>query len=102
MNFFNILKKPFKELNYEVKHEGYFSLDEKAKNIKSPLNPWAFIRVKNEEITLKASLESITKAIQRGVIAYNDCYDKSEEIILNFCQKYPSFIPKKIPLRGYA
>ncbi|EFO9589602.1 beta-1,4-N-acetylgalactosaminyltransferase, partial [Campylobacter jejuni] len=48
-------------------HKGYFNYDEKSKDPKSPLNPWAFIRVKNEVITLKASLESILPAIQRGV-----------------------------------
>ncbi|MBC5858425.1 beta-1,4-N-acetylgalactosaminyltransferase, partial [Campylobacter jejuni] len=63
----------------------------------SPLNPWAFIRVKNEAITLRASLESILPAIQRGVIGYNDCTDGSEEIILEFCKQYPSFIPVKYP-----
>ncbi|MBZ8001014.1 hypothetical protein AVCANL277_09170, partial [Campylobacter canadensis] len=63
----------------------------------SALNPWAYIRVKNEDITLRASLESILPAIQRGIIAYNDCDDKSEEIILEFCKQYPSFIPKKYP-----
>lgn len=36
-------------------------------------------------------------AFQRGVIAYNDCTDGSEEIILDFCAKYPSFIPAKYP-----
>ncbi|MCW1549934.1 beta-1,4-N-acetylgalactosaminyltransferase, partial [Campylobacter jejuni] len=36
-------------------HKGYFNYDEKSKDPKSPLNPWAFIRVKNEAITLKAS-----------------------------------------------
>ncbi len=36
-------------------------------------------------------------AIQRGVIAYNDCTDGSEEIILEFCAAYPSFIPAKYP-----
>lgn len=61
------------------------------------MNPWAFIRVKNEVITLKASLESILPAIQRGVIGYNDCTDGSEEIILEFCKQYPSFIPIKYP-----
>nr|WP_276309253.1 hypothetical protein [Campylobacter hepaticus] len=65
--------------------------------MKSPLNPWAFIRVKNEAITLRASLESILPAIQRGVIGYNDCDDGSEEIILEFCKQYPSFIPIKYP-----
>lgn len=31
------------------------------------------------------------------MIAYNDCTDGSEEIILEFCAKYPSFIPAKYP-----
>lgn len=78
-------------------HRGFFELDSKSKDTKSPLNPWAFVRVKNEAITLKACLESILPAIQRGVIGYNDCTDGSEEIILDFCAKYPSFIPYKYP-----
>lgn len=36
-------------------------------------------------------------AIQRGVIGYNDCDDGSEEIILDFCKAFPSFIPVKYP-----
>ncbi len=63
----------------------------------SPQNPYAFIRVKNEEKTLRASLDSMLPAIKRGVIGYNDCTDSSEEIILEFCKKYPSFIPAKYP-----
>lgn len=78
-------------------HSGYFDFDTNAKNPKSPLNPWAFVRVCNEAITLKACLASILPAIQRGVIAYNDCTDGSEEIILEFCATYPSFIPAKYP-----
>lgn len=78
-------------------HSGYFDFDTNAKNPKSPLNPWAYVRVCNEAITLKACLTSILPAIQRGVIAYNDCTDGSEEIILEFCAKYPSFIPAKYP-----
>lgn len=78
-------------------HSGYFDFDTNAKNPKSPLNPWAFVRVCNEAITLKACLASILPAIQRGVIAYNDCTDGSEEIILEFCAAYPSFIPAKYP-----
>ena len=61
------------------------------------MNPWAFIRVINEARTLRASLDSILPAIQRGVIGYNDCNDGSEEIILEFCKAYPSFIPVKYP-----
>lgn len=78
-------------------HKGYFDFDPRSKDKNSPLNPWAFIRVKNEAITLRASLESILPAIQRGVIGYNDCDDGSEEIILEFCKQYPSFIAKKYP-----
>lgn len=61
------------------------------------VTPWAFIRVKNEEVTMLPSLESIRKVISNGVIAFNDCTDKSEEFILNFCQKNPGFIPFKYP-----
>ncbi|AJC91249.1 beta-1,4-N-acetylgalactosaminyltransferase [Campylobacter subantarcticus] len=82
---------------YNEKHKGFFDFDPNSKNLKSPLNPWAFIRVKNEAITLRASLESMLPAIQRGVIGYNDCTDGSEEIILEFCKQYPSFIPVKYP-----
>ncbi|WP_348518249.1 beta-1,4-N-acetylgalactosaminyltransferase [Campylobacter sp. CCS1377] len=91
-NFLNLNKNI-----YNSKHKGFFDFDSKSKDPKSPLNPWAFIRVKNEAITLRASLESILPAIQRGVIGYNDCTDGSEEIILEFCKQYPSFIPIKYP-----
>ncbi|MFC3847766.1 beta-1,4-N-acetylgalactosamyltransferase [Helicobacter baculiformis] len=78
-------------------HKGYFEHDPKASNPKSPLNPWAFIRVKNEIATLEACLYSILPAIQRGVIGYNDCDDGSAEYILEFCQKFPTFIPVAYP-----
>nr|WP_258457108.1 beta-1,4-N-acetylgalactosaminyltransferase [Helicobacter sp. 10-6591] len=82
---------------YSCKHRGYFEFDTNAKNPQSPLNPWAFIRVKNERHTLRSSLDSMLPAFQRGVIGYNDCTDGSEEIILDFCKSYPSFIPAKYP-----
>ncbi|MGX3010946.1 beta-1,4-N-acetylgalactosaminyltransferase [Helicobacter sp. 23-1044] len=78
-------------------HSGYFDFDDDAQNPYSPRNPWAYIRVKNEAHTLESSLYSILPAFQRGVIGYNDCDDGSEEIILNFCAKFPSFIPAKYP-----
>lgn len=80
-----------------VKHKGYFQADKNATSIYSPRNPWAHIRVRNEAHTLRACLYSILPAIQRGVIGYNDCDDGSEEIILEFCEKFPSFIPVKYP-----
>ncbi|MCV3396130.1 hypothetical protein L8V93_08325, partial [Campylobacter lari] len=86
-----------KNKNAYGQHYGFFDFDPNSKDTKSPLNPWAYIRVKNEAITLRASLESILPAIQRGIIGYNDCTDGSEEIILEFCKQYPSFIPIKYP-----
>lgn len=61
----------------------------------SPLNPWAFIRVCNEAMTLRQSLDSIIGAISRGVIVYNECTDGSEKIIKDFCLKHQGF--KAIP-----
>lgn len=78
-------------------HSGYFDFDNNAKSPQSHLNPWAFIRVRNEIKTLKSSLYSILPAIQRGIIGYNDCNDGSEEVILTFCEKFPSFIAVKYP-----
>lgn len=64
---------------------------------KSPLNPWAYIRVHNEIATLNQSLNSILPAINRGVIGYNDCDDGSEEEIIKFCEQNNGFIPVKYP-----
>lgn len=92
--------KYFYKINKTINGGGIMvvlTLIQTQKDTKSSLNPWAFIRVKNEAITLRASLESILPAIQRGVIGYNDCTDGSEEIILEFCKQYPSFIPVKYP-----
>lgn len=66
------------------------------KNIQS-VRPYAFVRVKNERVTLLASLNSILPAIDRGVIAYNDTDDGSEEIVLKFCKEHPGFKPFKYP-----
>ncbi len=78
-------------------HSGYFDYDKESQSPKSPLNPWAFIRVKNEIVTLEESLFSMLPAIQRGVIGFNDCDDGSKEVILEFCKKFPSFIPISYP-----
>nr|WP_104758237.1 beta-1,4-N-acetylgalactosamyltransferase [Helicobacter salomonis] len=78
-------------------HQGYFQADPKSSNPKSPLNPWAFIRVKNEIATLETCLYSILPAIQRGIIGYNDCDDGSAEVILEFCKRFPTFVPVAYP-----
>lgn len=66
-------------------------------NFDTHIDPWAFIRVKNERTTLLASLNSILPVIHKGVIGYNECTDGSEEIIQDFCQKNPGFIPFHYP-----
>ena len=63
----------------------------------TPIEPWAFIRVRNEIVTIDSCLKSILPAIKKGVIGYNDCDDGSEEYILEFCRQNPGFIPVKYP-----
>ena len=62
-----------------------------------PIEPWAFIRVRNEIITIDSCLKSILPAIKKGVIGYNDCDDGTEEYIIEFCKQNPGFIPVKYP-----
>lgn len=93
----NIKNEDFNKYYDKAIHKGYFSYIKEASKPNSALNPWAYIRVKNEIITLKASLYSILPAVQRGVIGYNDCDDGSEEVILEFCEKFPSFKAVKYP-----
>lgn len=64
-----------------------------AKNVGKQVEPWAFIRVKNEMVTMEKSLESILPVIKKGVIGYNNCTDGSAEYISLFCKKNPGFIP---------
>lgn len=65
----------------------------------SPIEPWAFIRVKNEIATLKMSLNNIATIFNKGVIGYNECTDGSKEIIQEFCHNNPSFIAYEYPYR---
>lgn len=46
---------------------------------------------------LKASLDSILTVFDRGVIAYNECTDGSDEIIEEFCRENKGFIPYCYP-----
>ena len=64
---------------------------------KNPIEPWAFIRVKNEIKTVQSCLESIVPVIKKGVIGYhklleNEIDDGTEEYIIEFCKKNPNFI----------
>lgn len=71
------------------------------KEKENPIEPWAFIRVKNEIRTIEASLNSILPVIKKGVIGYNDCTDGSEEFILEFCKRNKGFIACKYPYEVY-
>lgn len=61
------------------------------------MKPYAFIRVKDEDLTLKQSLNSILGAINRGIIVYNECNDFNISIIKEFCEKNKGFIYKEYP-----
>jgi beta-1,4-N-acetylgalactosaminyltransferase len=67
----------------------------------TPIEPWAFIRAKNEIITIDSCLKSILPVIKKGVIGYNDCNDGTEEYIIEFCKQNPGFIPVKYPYTVY-
>lgn len=63
----------------------------------NPIEPWAFIRVKNEIKTIEACLESIIPVIKKGVIGYhrlsnNEKDDGTEKYIIEFCKKNPGYI----------
>lgn len=62
------------------------------------IEPYAFIRVKNEMPSLKASLESIS-FLKHGVIVYNECIDGSEQVIKAFCEKHHGFKAYKYPYK---
>lgn len=71
------------------------------KGTNKPVEPWAFIRVKNEMITMPKSLESILPVIKKGVIGYNDCTDGSKQFIEEFCKRNVGFIPYEYPHEVY-
>lgn len=72
-------------------------IKEMANGRLSFVDPWAFVRVKDERKTLLASLNSILPVIKKGVIAYNDCTDGSDLIVKEFCERNPGFIPYEYP-----
>lgn len=79
----------------KLRRPGYLAIDKKRREV--PVEPWAFIRVKNEIATLDACLKSILPVIKKGVIGYhklnpNEKDDGTEEYIKNFCRENPGFI----------
>jgi beta-1,4-N-acetylgalactosaminyltransferase len=78
---------------------GVKEIDKYCKGV--PIEPWAFIRVKNEIVTIDTSLKSILPVIKKGVIGYNDCDDGTEEYIIEFCKQNSGFIPVKYPYTVY-
>lgn len=86
-----------KREKFRKKYKNEYIYWDKIENYKSnkSIEPWAYIRVRNEVGTLKTCLKSIVPVIKKGVIGYNDCTDGSEEVILEFCSKNKGFIPVK-------
>lgn len=83
----------------EIKQIIYYkNLNKKYRE--KPVEPWAFIRVKNEMSTIEKCLNSILPVIKKGVIGYQKLFkdeidDGTEKFILEFCRKNKGFIPYK-------
>ena len=87
------LNKKLRELKRRYKN--YRRLNKKYRI--TPIDPWAFIRIKNEISTFQSCLESIIPVIKKGVIGYhrleeNEVDDGTEIYITEFCKKYSGFI----------
>lgn len=81
---------------FRRKQKEYRPLGKKYRS--KPVEPWAFMRVKNEIHTIQTCLDSIAPAIKKGVIGYhrladNEHDDGTIEIIENFCKTHSGFIP---------
>lgn len=99
LSFFILNSKKRKNFRNEYIHRRIRLENIKEKEQK--IEPWAFIRVKNEIKTIDTCLKSILPVIKKGVIGYNDCDDGTEEYILEFCRQNPGFIPCKYPHSVY-
>lgn len=94
-------KEKRKEVRKRICNKVIYSneIDKYIKNNggRDSIEPWAFIRVRNEIVTIDSCLKSILPAIKKGVIGYNDCDDGTEEYIIEFCKQNSGFIPAKFP-----
>ncbi len=71
-----------------------------------PIDIWAFIRVYNEMVTVRACLESIKPVIKHGVIAYHKLRDRDVDdgtiaYIHQFVKENPGFIIYEYPYQIY-
>lgn len=87
------MNRRIKEL--KTRYKKYRKLNKNYR--KTPVEPWAFIRVKNEIKTIKACLESIIPVIKKGVIGYhklaeNENDDGTEEYIIKFCNENSGYV----------
>lgn len=73
--------------NYVVRNINYRKLGKIYR--KDPVEPWAFIRVKNEIKTVKSSLESILPVIKKGVIGYHKLsIDEKDDGTIEYLKKF--------------
>ncbi|STO63707.1 Beta-1,4-N-acetylgalactosaminyltransferase (CgtA) [Haemophilus parahaemolyticus] len=64
---------------------------------REPIKPYAFIRLHNEIKTVDIALKSVLPALKGGVIGFHSCSDGTKEYVIEFCKKYPQFIPVEYP-----
>ena len=78
-----LIKDKYKRKEFRKKYKNKRIYLDKIENYKNnnSVEPWAFIRVKNEIKTIEASLNSILPVIKKGVIGYNECTDGTEELL---------------------
>ncbi len=101
-NFYNVLLSllccfiPYKKNRKKIKLlNAFIPKTINYRSSKKAVEPYAFIRAKNEIGTIDACLSSILPVIKKGVIGYNDCDDGTEKYILDFCKRNKGFIPYK-------
>lgn len=101
MNTLNVIKDANRFLSfYTRKKRKYLRINETMQCLyawRTPIRPYAFIRVHNEIKTIDSCFKSILPVVKGGVIGFNSCTDGTKEYILAFCEKHPQFIPVEYP-----
>ncbi|MDP9501078.1 hypothetical protein ACNGTO_04395 [Bisgaard Taxon 45] len=95
-----MIKTFFSFLQFYLRNKGVLHISENMQKLydwRKPVKPYAFIRLHNEIKTVDACLHSILPILKGGVIGFNSCTDGTKEYILEFCKKYPQFIPAEYP-----
>ncbi len=82
MNYIN--SRPFNPDDYVLTDADFLRLDEPR-----VLGLTGHMRVRNEALTLRASLDSCLPFLDELIVTYNDSDDESEDILLEYAARYP-------------